>query len=507
MKKILAAVLFLCEFVLSASAQNWRPFNPDYRYHYQFGSADEITHTIFSDSTTTLPDDTVFYLNRVLSFCDTCLYLKSIYCPEFDCVFNRNSPQFMQREVHYAMGSMFAMTDPDQYVINFQAQPGESWITDAFNDVIATVDSVKEVMILSSLDSVRYISTTNNRFIEISKNHGIIRYPDYATEEYYVLVGVSGLDVGERLPVMEDIFDFHAGDELVYSYSGNSAMSGCWNGTKKMRFMSRTDFADSTIYDVENVISYHSWNCITPWKPMNIDSYYTTTETITLRNSDFTFLDTANPFSLVTSESYVSNWQNAWTQNGYYVPVYTNKNEFGYELSYGPFNTENFGCSYYIQPEESDEPQFLVRGYSDDGWSNGSIYCGTLDVTFGEGRGIVHTYQSDNFEFEEEYIQIGTLIGGDTTGMIPSDATILLSRELSEIEVSIYPNPVRENFTIQSDASISSIEVWDTLGKLVLLTNPAAQNAVVDAKNLPAGVYVVRVKTSVGIRILRIVIE
>ncbi len=508
MKKLYSVLLLILGFVLSASAQNWRPFNPDYRYHYQLGSANEITHTIFSDSTTTLPDDTVYYLNRVLSFCDTCLYLKSIYCPEFDCVFNRNSPQFMQREVHYAMGSMFAMTDPDQYVINFQAQPGESWITDAFNDVIATVDSVKEVIVFSSLDSVRYISTTNNRFIEISKNHGILRYPDYATEEYYVLVGISGLDVGERLPVMDDIFDFQPGDELVYSYNGFMAIAGCWNGIKKMRFLNRIDTADSIIFEVENIIYRHSWNCITPWKPMNYDNYYTTAETIALPKSNFNFLTKASPLAVTNSDVYVSNWQPSPLQEGYYVPVNTSKSEFGYEITFGPLSLNTGQCRYYKDPEESENPHLVVRGYSaDEGMFSGIFNCSTDDITFGQGRGIIHTLRDDNFESGEEYIQIGTLIQGDTTGVVPSDATILQTKEIPDIQVSVFPNPASDSFSVNANTNIQSIELWDAFGKLVLLTNPTAQNADVDAKNLPAGVYVVRVKTSGGIRVLRIVIE
>ena len=66
----------------------------------------------------------------------------------------------------------------------------------------------------------------------------------------------------------------------------------------------------------------------------------------------------------------------------------------------------------------------------------------------------------------------------------------------------IYPNPVKNIFTIKTEYNITAIEIYDVLGKLV---KTVTGNNTVIISNLQAGVYFVRIYTSNGIGVHKII--
>ena len=61
--------------------------------------------------------------------------------------------------------------------------------------------------------------------------------------------------------------------------------------------------------------------------------------------------------------------------------------------------------------------------------------------------------------------------------------------------MQIYPNPVSNILNITSSEEISSVEIVNTLGQVVLQMDVNGESAVCDVENLPSGVYVVKVRT------------
>jgi len=81
-----------------------------------------------------------------------------------------------------------------------------------------------------------------------------------------------------------------------------------------------------------------------------------------------------------------------------------------------------------------------------------------------------------------------------------------LDREdvLDATKVSIYPNPTSDHLNIKTNAVITSIEMFDLLGKSVLQSSGAEQ---IKVNHLPAGVYMLRINTEQGKLTKKVIIE
>lgn len=74
--------------------------------------------------------------------------------------------------------------------------------------------------------------------------------------------------------------------------------------------------------------------------------------------------------------------------------------------------------------------------------------------------------------------------------------------------VQLYPNPTSGRTTISANgAVIAKVEVMDNLGRVVLRSEPAAEQAVIDAGNLAKGVYTLRIYTSKGMSTAKLVVN
>jgi len=62
-------------------------------------------------------------------------------------------------------------------------------------------------------------------------------------------------------------------------------------------------------------------------------------------------------------------------------------------------------------------------------------------------------------------------------------------------QVSIYPNPTKDKFTIQSEDKIQSIEIYDVNGRLMQVTKLNSNQAVQDISKLPKGVYMLKIQS------------
>jgi hypothetical protein len=78
----------------------------------------------------------------------------------------------------------------------------------------------------------------------------------------------------------------------------------------------------------------------------------------------------------------------------------------------------------------------------------------------------------------------------------------------NEINLSIMPNPAKEQFNITSDQGLNRIELLDMLGKKVRILNlNSSKSTMVDVGNLNAGVYTIVVYTVTGKTTSRVIVE
>jgi len=71
--------------------------------------------------------------------------------------------------------------------------------------------------------------------------------------------------------------------------------------------------------------------------------------------------------------------------------------------------------------------------------------------------------------------------------------------------ITIYPNPVKDEFYIKSELPIEKVEVYSIIGALLLSENHYSGK--ISVSNLPRGIYMVNVYTSDGMRVGKIVKE
>lgn len=193
--------------------QEWMPIKPGEKYNYLYNSG--IIHTtVWVDSVDYNNGDSVYYLNRIAKKMN-------------DYTLIKNRPVFLQREMHFS-DQKLVMFSPEEYVIPLEMNQGESWIFDTINNLTATLVSVFEDTVFGQNDSIREIiiedGQANQHTMRISKNHGVLRFPDFAfPDSAYILAGLENAGLGQQMPMTREFFDMHIGDEYQY-YSNDSYM-------------------------------------------------------------------------------------------------------------------------------------------------------------------------------------------------------------------------------------------------------------------------------------------
>ena len=76
-------------------------------------------------------------------------------------------------------------------------------------------------------------------------------------------------------------------------------------------------------------------------------------------------------------------------------------------------------------------------------------------------------------------------------------------------EINIYPNPAKENITIETDPNetINAIALYDVTGKLLMQTSVPSNKAILNIRDLSKGCYFIKVQSRSSQYRSKIVIE
>lgn len=86
--------------------------------------------------------------------------------------------------------------------------------------------------------------------------------------------------------------------------------------------------------------------------------------------------------------------------------------------------------------------------------------------------------------------------------------TPLSTKDFAIAGLKVYPNPAQDNWTISTkNIKMSSIQVYDVLGKNVLTVSPNAIEAKINASSLKAGLYFAKINTANGVSSIKLVKE
>jgi hypothetical protein len=233
----MASRLFLITGLLFTSAnffgQNWRVFNPAYRYNYKFDFNPVVTNVIFADSVTNNLGYTSSYMNRIGVECTgPCYWATNSLVNTSDRIILPDMPQFLQKTITCDPNGLYYLEDTAQFVINPQCQISQSWLFDSSSNISATCVAMQAAINFGQNDSLKTILLTGGDTIRLSRNFGIMQFPmPYQKNKYYRLAGIekagsydSAAFMGERVPNAWDIYKFSVGDKFCFSsfvsYSG-----------------------------------------------------------------------------------------------------------------------------------------------------------------------------------------------------------------------------------------------------------------------------------------------
>ncbi len=441
MKKTFRIVLFICSVLIvsTLNAQNWNPIDTSNWYNYQHDTASFLNHTIRVNSTQFDQQDTTYFFQKFDRPCDTCwlFYETSVVAP------------FLLDKMTTS-GDTFRFSDDTKSYLLYPTYPDSTvWTFDSVSGITAQIIRRDTQTIFGNIDSVVRIELSNSDSVVMSKDHGILVFPDINIDNaYFTLKGIEGLDVGELLPTYRDFFDLNVGDVLVYDYHEYSSGYGGKEGYKYFFVNSKIEANAGFIY---SMVEYR-------------------TEAMT---------------SFYNPNYVVGGVEQQYTKENYEVIPHLQHNEQGETFIYQDHDgilTVGYGHHQdYTQLAEGLSYSFI-----------GQLSSGSYDPLF--DRPVRNTAS-----WHDELV--GYVKNGDTVGYVPNQMYFdtFGVEEDSQYRVILFPNPAQESLNIQTDHPMQNIKVSNSLGQIVLSKEIRyATNFLLDIDQLEDGIYTVLVEMRGG---------
>ncbi len=456
--------------ILGEFAQNWKPIVIDQKMNYRHSDSTEITNTIWVDSVNNNCSETIYFLNRIVAD-----------VPDNNQFVLRDHPLFYSAYFTEQANGIWATT---QYTLKTLNGLDSSWLFDPSNNIIATIIGIKTEEIFGVYDSVKVISLSNGNVVKLSKNFGIIQFPDFVSGGYYELVGLQDT-LGESVPDFWDIYNFEVGD--VFEYHDYSMDPFGWGYIKrKITITSKQINANGYSYDYSGI---YYINYFENGGGGGTDSY--------TYNDSFTFTNSlGHPANLFPLQPLLLENSNSGIGTG---RVFCRaKIVFEPEMNSieKEFGIKDLTCQppYDIFYELSEASDTLYRMETTP--------CGQFGLGFGNAIGTAFS-NDECFEYAEDSKLVGYIKNGDTVGLITPDTLLLTglkNRYNPDAGIKIYPNPARDfvNFSFPKDYPEKScvIELSAPTGEIVLTRQAnTGIDFTLNTGDLNPGIYFYAVKS------------
>lgn len=339
-------------------------------------------------------------------------------------------------------------------------------------------DSVKTISFEAYDKSMMPIShPVENMSIQLSKHFGIVKTLNFSLfpsliDEYggsddrqlgeYHLVGVSKPELGIQNLEWFDVFDFLPDDEIhvlnYYSCEGELEI------TKTIRkFLSRTDYTDSIVYDTEVEKSEY----VSDSDPESYSKYF-----------DRIVISQNTTFNKLPEEPILNADNSVWSYSMRIDEDFgITKTEPGYYGTYEPYSDTCWLPAYQIM----------------DGWSASDKYHKGLGGPY---------YSSTPWPCLEEIKQsLEYFKKGDAEWGTPFNMTPLYASSHSLNPILIVPNPGRELITIDVSEQLSPyfLELYDLTGKIILQQSLSSGRNYIRISCSMTGLYLYRLIDKNGI--------
>jgi hypothetical protein len=347
----------------------------------------------------------------------------------------------------------YIFKDTSTYVFKIKTSPGDSWIFDSTNNVIATLSKIKYDTIFGQQDSLRYISLSSADTIIISKNYGIISMDIPNSDLKYRLLGIENLKLGYRVPQYLDFFNFNVGDIFEYTeryeHNGQSVASRAYSQILyQNKITQKTQLIDGYKYYIEKSVIDSSWSY---GSPVEI-TYEKTSNNIEYKYDSSSFLN------------YYNNQKFA---------------NYGVQRLYFSFDT-----SYHVNVKKYDVVPFPDQE----------------SASYGVGIGLInyYYYHYNNAGGDDRIYKslTGCKIGDQVFGTIHQEWFFTeIENTSSEVELNVFPNPAVDILFIRSILPINSFSyvIHDMTGKYILSGTINNNENSIDITELSKGQYIINI--------------
>ena len=459
----------------SANAQNWALLNPAYRYNFSNDGTDTISNQVFITHVDTLgPDSFRYELNGVAEVCDTC------QGPELHLWTDR--PQFLQGAVN--MGPLvWHFQDPGSLVIQPHAGVGASWLFDTIAGVTANVLLVDTVQLFGNDVERKWIGLSDGGSLSISPDRGIL------TWNMHTLIGVHGPDEGILVPTLRQMLPYGSDDVVEYAV-GNAQTDGVsseYGDRRLYKFTVDTGAVVEGTMVFSGAMIDHRYEWTNSWlggTTVTFGHQNILGTTWIAGRPEFPWADLLLSYpgqvighrSELLGDSLICIAEHGWDPSGRYTlgcrAVQDPGNQIGHFMS---MTTALPGEPLTCQ----------IRNYCSGGIG---AECG---VVYTAGTGL-NWYRGDYFEANEEYILVGSVVDGDTTGTVdPDDHLLTLNVDPNDRPVlELFPSPASDHFTMMNAPAGAVVRMMDGMGQLVRIQLIRSNEESIDVTALAPGMYV-----------------
>lgn len=484
-------ILFLLALTFSVTAQNWNAFNKEYRYNYIYDYNALVTNVLFTDSVKTIGSDTIYYMNRIGVECSGSCPTITTAITTTATVIVPNMPQFLQKTIIKTANGIIQLKDTGNWVIKPTCTLTETWMFDSVSSKTAQCVNISTLTIFSVVDSVKTIIADGTDTILLSKQFGLIQFPNmYGKNKYYRLTGIENASsydqtalYGYKVPNAWDFYNYDIGDKFCRQGS-NQWVAGASN-------------AGGSSWNRETIILNKTFQ-------PGVGFSYTVTENQQTSSWTLTNAGTTSSSSFTSTTSVLNYTLNSkLTENVMYpgqIIQYLPNFQPNDHINIIKYGTDNYGkfYKYHGPPCNTYTNAALPNAntYISFKKNSGYLVPDSYPYTgcFGVNLGVVGYYLSTFASWGRECmtcaVKGGTLYLGAETNLVG-----ISENKLLEKNIFIYPNPTSQNITIESNGmTFDLIEVCNVLGQKILskeLENLTKSELILTELN--AGIYFLKV--------------
>lgn len=128
-------------------------------------------------------------------------------------------------------------------------------------------------------------------------------------------------------------------------------------------------------------------------------------------------------------------------------------------------------------------------------------YCNDSASTHGDTiltHSATHGWFQHSSEFGLQFL-FPILYTAPPDSIAPPDTVGIVTPQMLDSMVEVMPNPATDHIQVTSKVGLKKLEIYNSTGTLVLTLSTSGTSAQVDIKSLPAGNYIMKVHTSLGI--------